>query len=72
MDSHRMDVCTDSANKPRRTRLVISRKIGESVHVGGATITVTESQREGHTRLLIEAPPEVRILRDELVKHGSE
>ena len=46
--------------------LVLSRKIGESIHIAGEIkVTVTEV-RGGRVRLSIEAPSSVRILRKEI------
>jgi carbon storage regulator len=46
--------------------LVLSRKIGEKVVIGGAiTITIVRAS-SGRTRLGVEAPPDVAILRAEL------
>ena len=66
--------------KPRkeRTSLTLSRFAGEAVEVGDSiTITVSQVQGSGRVRLTITAPPDVLILRDELVgkppkgrKHG--
>jgi carbon storage regulator len=47
--------------------LVLSRKIGESIEIaGGIRVTITEV-RGGRVRLSIAAPPDVRVLRKELV-----
>ena len=46
--------------------LVLSRKIGESIEIaGGIRVTVTEV-RGGRVRLSIQAPPDVRVLRQEI------
>lgn len=48
--------------------LVISRKVGEKVHIGGTivlTIVAIEGQR---IRLGVEAPTNVRVLRGELLE----
>jgi len=51
--------------------LVLSRKIGESIQIdGGIRITVTKV-RGGRVRLSIEAPPEMRVLRKELIESSS-
>ena len=48
-------------------RLVLSRKDGESIDVGGIMrITVTNTKR-GITKVLIEAPHDIPIKRTELV-----
>ena len=47
--------------------LVLSRKAGESLYIGdGITVTVT-STSGGRVKLAIDAPPEVPILRGELL-----
>lgn len=45
--------------------LVITRKTGESVDIGAATVTVAKSGAGG-VKLVIDATPEVKILRSEL------
>ncbi len=46
--------------------LVLARKLGEKVVIGGnITLTVVEV-RGNQVRLAFDAPPQVRILRDEL------
>ncbi len=52
-------------------RLVISRRIGETVHVGDARTTVIEAWR-GRTRLVIEAPIGVKVRREELREREAE
>jgi carbon storage regulator CsrA len=50
--------------------LVLSRKVGESIHIAGdIRITVTEV-RGGRVRLSIEAPQSVRIARQEILESG--
>ena len=53
--------------------LVLSRRVGESIEIaGGIRVTVTEV-RGGRVRLSIQAPPEVRVFRKEiLVAEASE
>ena len=52
--------------------LVISRKVGQSIHLtGDITITVVQSQsgvpyKPGYIRIGIDAPDQVKILREEL------
>lgn len=49
--------------------LVLSRKVGEQVHIGdGITVTVLASQG-GRVRLGVAAPRDVRIRRGELSPH---
>lgn len=47
-----------------RTRLILERKHGQAVHVGNARIGFELRGRK--IRLVIEAPKDVRIVRDEL------
>lgn len=52
--------------------LVLSRKVGEKIVIGGTiTITLVEIQR-GNVRLGIEAPKDVPVMRTELVADGRE
>ena len=47
--------------------LVLSRKVGESIVISESIrVTVVESAKNGRIRLGIDAPPEVRVLREEL------
>lgn len=46
--------------------LLLTRRIGESLYIGNARVTVT-GVHGGVVRLGIEAPQEVRILREELL-----
>ncbi len=46
--------------------LVLSRKIGEHVFVGGSVVVTVLAARCGIVRIGIEAPSEVRVLREEL------
>ena len=47
--------------------LVLSRKKGQSIEIGdGITVTITQI-KGNQVRVGIDAPPEVRIHRDELV-----
>ncbi|MCS7305995.1 MAG: carbon storage regulator [Thermoguttaceae bacterium] len=53
-------------------RLVLARRLGESIQIGeGIVVTVVGTGRR-RTRLLIEAPPEVRIIRAELAGSTAE
>lgn len=48
--------------------LILSRKPGEAIVIGdGIRVVVIESDRRG-VRLGIEAPPDVRIMREEIVE----
>ena len=49
---------------PGNSRLVITRRHGEAVHIGDATVTVRIIR--GEARLTIEAPRKMKILRTEL------
>jgi carbon storage regulator len=52
--------------------LVLSRKVGESILISESIrVTVVQSTNHGRIRLGIEAPPEVRVLREELTKSCS-
>jgi carbon storage regulator len=47
--------------------LVLSRKVGESILINESIrVTVVQSARNGRIRLGIDAPPEVKVLREEL------
>ena len=51
--------------------LVLSRKVGEKIVIGGTiTITLVEIQR-GKVRLGIEAPKDVPVMRTELLTEGE-
>jgi carbon storage regulator len=51
--------------------LVLNRKPGEKVIVGGVTVTVVEV-RGNQVRLAFDAPEEVRILRGEIACYQNE
>ena len=53
---------------PSRSRLVITRRHGQAVHIGDTTVTVRIVR--GEARLTIEADRHVKILRDELEPHS--
>jgi carbon storage regulator len=46
--------------------LVLSRKIGQRVMIGGGIMVTVVAARGGQVRLGVEAPQDVTILRDEL------
>ncbi len=47
--------------------LVLSRKVGESILISETIrVTVVQSAKNGRIRLGIDAPPEVKVLREEL------
>jgi len=50
--------------------LVLSRKVGESILISESIRVTVVGSRNGHIRLGIEAPPEVRVLREELRERG--
>jgi carbon storage regulator len=47
--------------------LVLSRKAGEVIHIGGGIVVTVVSVREGRVRVGIDAPKDVPVLRGELV-----
>lgn len=47
--------------------LVINRRWGESFLIGAALVTVSKSSGN-HVSLRVEAPPEVRVIRTELIR----
>jgi carbon storage regulator len=51
--------------------LVLSRKPGEKLVIGGVTVTVAEA-KGGQVRLAFEAPGDVPILRAELLRRDRE
>jgi carbon storage regulator len=49
--------------------LVLSRKVGETILINESIrVTVLQSAKNGRIRLGIGAPPEVRVLREELTR----
>ena len=55
-----------SGKDDRRTKLVLTRHEGESVWIGDIKVT-----RYKQDRLIIEAPKDVRIMREELLDRPS-
>jgi carbon storage regulator len=51
--------------------LVLSRKVGQSIVISESIRVTVVQSRNGQTRLGIEAPPEVIVLREELTKFCS-
>ena len=52
--------------------LVLSRKVGESIFIGESIqVTVVQTAKNGRIRLGIDAPPEVKVLREELTMSRS-
>lgn len=57
----------------KRRRLVLTRKLGESLEIGdNVTITIHQLRGNGKVRLTIEAPESVLVLRSELTKKESD
>ena len=52
--------------------LVLTRKLGQSIRIGGSIRIQVVEVRGNQIRLGIEAPPEVRVLREELYQQVSE
>jgi len=53
--------------------LVLTRRIGESIRVPSCGITVKILEVRGSkVRLGISAPPEIKVLRDELCEYSTE
>ena len=51
--------------------LVLSRKIGESIVIGGDVVVTVREMHGGRIRLAIEAPSDVLVLRKELIGEPS-
>jgi carbon storage regulator len=51
--------------------LVLSRKVGESILISESIRVTVVQAANGRIRLGIEAPPEVKVLREELAKSCS-
>lgn len=49
--------------------LVITRRVGDKVHIGRDIEVMVSRMQDGNVRLSIKAPPEVKIVRGELLKH---
>ena len=47
--------------------LVLTRKIGESIHIGDRVVVTVQDVRGGRIRLSVKAPSDVLLLRGELV-----
>ncbi len=50
--------------------LVLSRKVGESILISESIRVTVVQAADGRIRLGIEAPPEVKVLREELTMSG--
>ena len=46
--------------------LILARKLGESIHIGDSIVITVVDIRHSRIRIGIDAPPEVRIQREEL------
>jgi carbon storage regulator len=46
--------------------LVLSRKVGEGVRIGEDVVVTVREVRGSRVRLSVEAPPDLRVLREEL------
>lgn len=51
--------------------LVLSRKAGESIHVGDNIIIQVQMCSKGKVRLAINAPKDIRIMRSELLNRAE-
>jgi len=51
--------------------LVLSRKAGESIHVGDNIIIQVQQCNKGKVRLAINAPKNVRIMRSEILSRAE-
>ena len=51
--------------------LVLSRKTGESICIGSDIVVTVHSIRRTQVRLCVEAPKDVRILREELLNKSA-
>ena len=54
------------------SRLVVTRKDGQAVIIDGNIRISVKQLHRGYTEVAIEAPPEVKILREELVLRDAE
>lgn len=51
--------------------LVLTRKLGESIHIGDDIVITVVDVRPSRIRLGIDAPPEIRIEREEIWRKTS-
>lgn len=51
--------------------LVLGRNVGQSILIGKDIIITIVSNRDGQVRVGIDAPKEVRVLREELTPHSE-
>ena len=51
--------------------LVLSRKVGESIFINESIRVTVVQAKNGRIRLGIDAPPEVKVLREELTRSCS-
>jgi carbon storage regulator len=52
--------------------LVLSRKVGEKIHIGDNIVVMVVRLTNGGVRLGIEAPPEMVVVRDEVKRSAAE
>lgn len=50
--------------------LVLTRRLGEKLHVGDSVVIAVVSMKNGRVRIGVEAPAEVAVIREEL-RHGA-
>jgi len=55
-----------------RIMLVLSRKVGESIIIDGGIIVTIVSIDRGKVRLGVQAPPDVRVDREEVAQRRQE
>lgn len=60
-----MNATATTKTPTKRGRLLLSRRIGESILIGETLVTLTSS-RGDRSVLMIEAPKDVQIMRTEL------
>ena len=52
--------------------LVLSRKDGESIHIGDEIVITIKETKRGKSVLMIDAPRSIRVLRNELLQDKPE
>jgi carbon storage regulator len=60
---------TPSLGKVGRAMLVLCRKVGEKIHIGGNVCVTVVAVDRNKVRLGIEAPGDVIVMRQELLPH---
>ncbi len=53
------------------SRLTVTRRDGEQLLIGDDIVITVSNRKRGQTRVVVEAPPEVTILRAELAQRGE-